>query len=56
MNKELYTYLQWRFLRDCFPRYRQYYAEWISNVTDEQIMYFKEEMRRLTLNGTYKGL
>lgn len=56
MNNELYTYLQWRFLRDCFPRYRQYCAEWIANVTNEQIAYFLEEMNRLELKGEYKGL
>jgi hypothetical protein len=56
MTDELYVYLQWRFLKDCFSKYRQYCQEWISSVTDEQIKYFKEEMRRLTLNGIYKGL
>jgi len=56
MSKELFTYLQWRFLRDCFPKYRQYCDEWISNITGDQLSYFMIEMERLTKNGIYKGL
>lgn len=56
MDKSLRTYLQWRFYLHCFPRYRQYCNEWIDNVTPDQVLYFKEEMKRLTDNGIYKGL
>lgn len=36
-------------------RYRQYCQQWINNLTEEQIAYFKEEKKRLTNRGIYKG-
>lgn len=37
-------YLLLRFNRSNHPKYRKYAAEWISNLTKEQLSYFKKEM------------
>jgi hypothetical protein len=46
-------YLIWRFLKNNIKRYHQYCMDWISHLTDEQIMYFSEEKERLTRMGIY---
>lgn len=37
-------YLLIRFNRSNHPKYRKYATEWISNLTKEQLCYFKKEM------------
>ena len=49
-------YLIWRFMSDPYVRnkYGKYCTEWIKNVTEEQLAYFREERNRLTRMGIYK--
>ena len=49
-------YLIWRFMGDSYIRnkYGRYCTEWIKNVTEEQLAYFRVERERLTLMGIYK--
>lgn len=37
-------YLLLRFNRSNHPKYRKYAAEWIKNLTSEQLSYFEKEM------------
>ena len=37
-------YLLLRFNRSNHPKYRKYAVEWISNLTTEQLSYFRKEM------------
>ena len=40
-------YLKWRFCDHLQNKYRMYFEEWFENITEEQMMYFKEEKERL---------
>lgn len=40
-------YLLIRFNRNNHPKYRKYAVEWISNLTTEQLLYFRKEMLKL---------
>ena len=48
-NITLNEYLLLRFNRSNHPKYRKYAAEWISNLTKEQLFYFRKEMLKLLL-------
>jgi len=50
----LRKYLIWRFITNNVHRYEHYCQEWIENLHIEQLMYFKEEMIRLTKRGIYR--
>ena len=53
MNKELRTYLEWRFRLNNINKYQKYRDEWIVNLNYNQLMYFEIEMNRLKLRGQY---
>lgn len=40
----LNEYLLLRFNRSNHPKYRKYAIEWIRNLTEDQLCYFKKEM------------
>ena len=40
-------YLKMRFLKNNHPKYHKYMNEWINNITDIQLYYFKKEMNKL---------
>ena len=44
MTKELYNWLELRFRQDNHPKYTRYFEEWISNITDDQILGFSKQM------------
>ena len=44
MTKELYNWLELRFRQDNHPKYTRYFEEWISNITDGQILGFSKQM------------
>lgn len=48
-------YLYWRFTNHLQKKYREYFEEWFSNITKEQLLYFKKEKENLTLKGIYKN-
>lgn len=48
-NMTLNEYLLLRFNRSNHPKYRKYAVEWISNLTEEQLLYFRKEMLKLLL-------
>lgn len=54
MTKELETYLQWRFRVNNHAKYQRYLNDWLYNVTETQLQYFEQEMRRLITSGIYK--
>lgn len=58
MKKEeleiLRKYLEWRFITNNVKKYWQYCNEWIEHLHNDQLLYFKEEMMRLTKKGVYK--
>lgn len=43
IDKILHDYLQQRFYKNNHIKYRKYFEEWVSNVTDVQLMYFEKE-------------
>jgi hypothetical protein len=47
MNKILYEYLRTRFYQSNISKYRKYFEEWVSNLTDTQIEYFEIERLKL---------
>jgi hypothetical protein len=49
-------YLRWRFMSDPYVKgkYGRYCEDWIKNVTEDQLAYFRKERERLTLRGIYK--
>lgn len=53
MNKDLRTYLEWRFRINNINKYQKYRDEWIVNLNYNQLMYFEIEMNRLKLKGQY---
>ena len=54
MTKALETYLQWRFIVNN-RKYRHYLKDWLYKVTETQLAYFEEEMRRCIKMGIYKA-
>lgn len=40
----LNEYLVLRFNKSNHPKYKKYATEWISNLTKEQLFYFRKEM------------
>lgn len=49
LTKEMKSYLFQRFMRNNHNKYTHYYQEWIDNVTQDQVNYFKLEKQRLNL-------
>lgn len=49
LTKEMKSYLFQRFMRNNHSKYTHYYQEWIDNVTQDQVNYFKLEKKRLNL-------
>lgn len=49
LTKEMKSYLFQRFMRNNHSKYTHYYQEWIDNVTQDQVNYFKLEKQRLNL-------
>ena len=47
------TYLEWRFRTNNIPKYLKYMEEWISNLTPEQINYFRKERLHLISMSKY---
>jgi hypothetical protein len=47
------TYLEWRCRTSWHPKYLKYIDEWISNITPDQLKYFRKEMLHLIENGTW---
>lgn len=54
MPKELEKYLYWRFIFNNHKKYHHYFNEWLSNLTETQLYYFAEEMRRCRNARIYK--
>lgn len=46
-------YLEFRFKKSTPTKYHKYFKEWLSGVTEEQIIYFEREMFNLMKSGTY---
>ena len=42
MNEILYQYLQTQWKRNNIPKYQKYFEEWVNNLTDTQIYYYKK--------------
>ncbi len=53
MDKTLENYVRWRFRVNNTNHYQQYLDEWLKNITETQINYFREEMCRLIGMGKY---
>lgn len=49
------SYLMWRCRMNWHPKYLKYIDEWIDNVTETQMEYFRREREHLIENGTYSG-
>lgn len=49
MNSIIKEYLTQRFIRNNHPKYYKYCEEWISNVLPDQLAYFIEERKRLSI-------
>lgn len=43
INTVLFDYLRDRFYRNNHAKYRKYFDEWISNITENQLFYFEKE-------------
>lgn len=54
MTKVMYEYLKQRFYRNNHAKYRKYFDEWVSNVTETQIDYFEKEKYRIENNIVLK--
>lgn len=54
MESEIKTYLKWRCRVNWHNKYHKYIDEWISNVTQSQLQYFRKEMIYLRNNGIYQ--
>ncbi len=44
MNDELRLYLQKEWKISNHNKYQKYFSEWVANVTENQIYYFKKQM------------
>lgn len=49
MDKDLYEWLRSHFMRDNHPKYRKYFDEWVSNVTEKQLVGFQHDMELETI-------
>ena len=47
MSEQLNTYLEMRFYKENHSKYHKYFKEWVSNITETQILYFTKEMNNL---------
>lgn len=47
MDKQLKEYLKARFLRNNHNKYAKYCEEWINGITEDQVLYFLQEQKRL---------
>ncbi len=45
MERELYEWLEYRFYRDNHLKYRKYFKEWVTNLTQNQIDGFRRQMQ-----------
>lgn len=45
MERELYEWLEYRFYRDNHLKYRKYFKEWVTNITQNQIDGFRRQMQ-----------
>jgi len=43
INTILFDYLRERFYRNNHAKYRKYFDEWVSNITENQLFYFEKE-------------
>lgn len=55
MNNVLYEHLRQQFYRNNHPKYRKYFEEWISNITESQISYFEIERINIINKSKYKN-
>ena len=49
LSNEMKSYLFQRFMRNNHNKYTHYYKEWMDNITQDQLDYFKLEKERLSL-------
>lgn len=54
MEKGLLDYLRWRFIRFNIPKYHKYCQQWLDNVLDKNLWYYRKEMNNLINTGIYK--
>lgn len=47
LRSKLRPYLVERFRKNNIPKYHQYCEQWIENTTRDQLLYYREEKRRL---------
>lgn len=41
MDDQLYVYLKKEWKENNLPKYQKYFDEWVKNVTDNQIYYYR---------------
>jgi hypothetical protein len=51
MTEVIYEYLRRRFYQNNHAKYRKYFKEWVINLTESQIYYFKIEMENILNNA-----
>jgi len=51
MIEVIYEYLRRRFYQNNHAKYRKYFEEWVVNLTESQIYYFKVEMENILNNA-----
>lgn len=51
MTEVVYEYLRKRFYQSNHAKYRKYFEEWVINLTESQIYYFKIEMENILNNA-----
>lgn len=51
MTQILYNYLQERFYKNNHDKYRKYFEEWVTNLTDSQLYYFEIERLNILYNS-----
>lgn len=51
MTEVIYEYLRKRFYKSNHAKYRKYFEEWVINLTESQIYYFKIEMENILNNA-----
>lgn len=44
MDKDLYNWIELQFYRDNIKKYHKYFSEWVSNLTQNQILGLKDQM------------
>lgn len=53
MNKNLRTYLEYRFRVNNHPKYQKYRDEWINGIPISCLWYYEIEMNHLKEKGLY---